>query len=307
MQRQTSQPGWTPRRELEEESYFNTSDDEEDDETDASKDLANWQPLPLGAVGPSPDILNSPSIVSSRRKRGAVGEGKLEARRWFLDQGNRVADAADATPSSSDEVKVPLVQYGDDDAGSDGEAGDEPKQQVLAPADPLAGGFIKEDDDLAELSDDDVSRGITGKKRGVLGDDHKPNVTLESFRQDIATPPHSSGPPDDDGAPPFLPSLGSLKRKKEEEDDDGELGLLAKKRAPSSSTAGSPPPRTSNGSAAPGASTPVSAAGTTATTTAATTKIGGFKIALGGLKSKFGQQGGGGKGSDPGGTSKPGS
>ncbi|GAA5884248.1 hypothetical protein JCM3774_003591 [Rhodotorula dairenensis] len=305
MQRQTSQPGWTPRRELEEESYFNTSDDEEEDETDASKDLANWQPLPLGAGGPSPDILKSPSIVSSRRKREAIGEGKLEGRAWFLSQGNRTSDDTDAAKTSSPaESKLPLVQYGDDDAGSDGEAADEPKQ-VLTAADPLAGGFVKDDDAMSELSDDDTSRGTMGKKRGAHDDD-KPNVTLESFRQDIATPPHSSGPPDEDGAPPFLPSLGSLKRKKEEEDDDGELGLLAKKRAPS--TAGSPPSRNSNGSAPPGVSTSPSSSGPTAASTpTATTKLGGFKIALGGLKSKFGPAGGGGKGSDLGGTTKPGS
>ena len=299
MQRQTSQPGWTPRRELEEESYFNTSDDEEEDERDATKDLISWQALSGGEGGPSPDILKSPSIVSSRRRRAAAaaeGDEKPEGRVWFTDQGNR-------TKTLSVGPKVPLVAYGADDAGSDGEAEPEPKQGAVD-ADPLAGGFIKEDAaaDLLSADDDANSRGITGKKRSVLDDVHKPNVTLESFRQDIATPPHSSGPPDEDGAPPFLPSLGSLKRKKEEEDDDdGELGLLAKKRA--SSGAGSlPSSRKSNGPAATSTSTTTTTAAPS--TPAPAPKLGGFKIALGGLKSKFGQ---GGKGSDAGGATKPGS
>lgn len=299
MQRQTSQPGWTPRRELEEESYFNTSDDEEDDERDATKDLINWQALPVSAGGPSPDILKSPSIVSSRRRRAAAaaeGDEKSGGRVWFTDQSSR-------SETLFDGPKVPLVQYGADGAGSDDEAEAEPKQGAVD-TDPLAGGFIKEDAtaDLPSADDDDAnSRGIAGKKRSVLDVGHKPNVTLESFRQDIATPPHSSGPPDEDGAPPFLPSLGSLKRKKEEEDDDdGELGLLAKKRAPSG--AGSPPSsRKSNGPATTSTSTTTTAA---PSTPAPTPKLGGFKIALGGLKSKFGQ---GGKGSDAGGATKPGS
>ncbi|GAA5991397.1 hypothetical protein JCM10908_003292 [Rhodotorula pacifica] len=299
MQRQTSQPGWTPRRELEEESYFNTSDDEEEDGGDDAftKSWAESKPL---LFGPSPDILKSPSIVTSRRKseRAAEGDAKPESLSWFADRASRTPKDAKAWNSLSRESKVPLVQYGEDEAPSDDDAEDKPKQATSA-ADPLAGGFIKEGSAETPDDNDDGARGITSKKRGSLEDDgSKPNVTLESFRQDITTPPAG---PDEDGSPPFLPSLGSLKRKKEEDDDDdGELGLLAKKRAPSS--AGSPSSKPSLGTAASATPSSSTVAGSTATAPA-TTKLGGFKIALGGLKSKFGQ----GKASDtPGGAAKPG-
>ncbi|KPV78003.1 uncharacterized protein RHOBADRAFT_50526 [Rhodotorula graminis WP1] len=295
MQRQTSLPGWTPRRELEEESYFNTSDDDDDDEPTA--------PVPDETVA----LLASASFGSSRRKReptsNPAGDNDHSPKRVKLD------DDGDK-PLSHD--KIPLVDYADDDDDEDMKpATAEGNVAPVAEADPppsvdvddaglLAGGFIRE-------------------RRGAL--DAGPVAEAVKVEGDAAPPPgagtNGAGSSDivkhEDDAP-FLPSLGALKRKKEQEDDDGELGLLAKRRSPFGDTAGDQgkdvKPATDAGKSLgfsfglKKAASPPSSTSSTSTSgaTVPTSKPGGFKIAISGLKSKF--TGGGGGGSSPGGGAK---
>ncbi|BGP12316.1 hypothetical protein JCM10213_002580 [Rhodosporidiobolus nylandii] len=269
MQRQRSQPaGWNARMEIEEESYFNGSDDEDEED----------KPAAIGETAPTAaSLLAGGSFGSSRRKRereptnmptsasasslSSASNGQGDPKRPKLDDG---ADAMPRSKTWPGTGKGGLVDYLGD--GDSDEEKDEPEGGVKAePEDPsIAGGFIRE-------------------RRGAVdeGDGTKMEVdpaTLPPSANGEAAPKEEEkdAPVAPSSAPPPLLSLGELKRKKEEE-EDGELGLLAKKKAVS-------PSSSSSSSAAP--SKPVS-------TAPAAPKPGGFKIAFGGLKSKFGAFGGG--------------
>ncbi|GAA5846783.1 hypothetical protein JCM9279_004440 [Rhodotorula babjevae] len=274
MQRQTSLPGWTPRRELEEESYFNTSDDDDDEPT---------APVSEETIA----LLSSASFGSSRRKReptsNPADEGAHSPKRAKLD---------DEIHKTLTHDKIPLVDYADDDDDEDMK----PAAAVSAPPpQPEADAHPTADVDDAGLP----AGGFIRERRGAL--DVGPVAEAVKVEADDVPPSSAAtnGASVKDEDPPFLPSLGALKRKKEQEDDDGELGLLAKRRSPFSDAAGeqgkdvkpaaevgkslgfsfglkkaaSPPSTTSSTSPSGG--------------TTSTSKPGGFKIALGGLKSKF--------------------
>ncbi|GAA5999884.1 Psy2p [Rhodotorula paludigena] len=280
MQRQPSAPGWTPRRELEEESYFNTSDDEDEGDSAAT---------PTSLPGPSAELLASASFGSSRRKReptsnpsiGGASEEPGEPKRPKLAEGAETR----AKPGN------PLVDYFDDEEEEDAK----PSDAVKPEGDELAGGFIRERRGAFDVGP--VLAKPTEESSSSMQVDTPPTTNG-------TTAPPSTAVPDDKGAPPFLPSLGALKRKKEE-DDDGELGLLAKKR---SSSVSAPPTLTGIAKddkkpggfsfslkAAPSpASSTTAAVPATQTASSGASKPGGFKIALGGLKSKFGGAGGAG-------------
>ncbi|GAA5915545.1 hypothetical protein JCM6882_005932 [Rhodosporidiobolus microsporus] len=305
MQRQRSFPaGWSNRMEVEEESYFNGSDDEDDDGAvggDSAAPEAAAEPL----AGPAAAALASASFGSSRRKRereqthnpssassaagpslfGAAGSGAGDAKRPKLDDdavksegGETGLPRSQTWPGGAKGKGASLVGYlGDGDSDDDDEKAEEEKLKTEKVEDEdasTAGGFIRERSgalDAAASAVEKASASAAGSGSAAMDvddEEHKPATT----NGQPASP--SSASPAADAPPPPLLSLGELKRKKEE-DDDGELGLLAKKKAPSPSSA------------------PKSASPPTAPSTAAAPKPGGFKIAFGGLKSKFGGGGGG--------------
>ncbi|GAA5827154.1 hypothetical protein JCM11251_001145 [Rhodosporidiobolus azoricus] len=288
MQRQRSFPaGWGNRMEIEqEESYFNTSDDEDEDAAgEPSEPLA-----PL--AGPAAAALASASFGSSRRKRerehthnpstapspgsslfGAAGGGPGEAKRPKLEDDTAVKNEEGAgVPTSKSWHRAgsnggSLVDYlGDGDSDEEDEKDKAVKTEGEGEKEDAstAGGFIRERSGALDAAASAVEKASAAA------------MDVDQRQEDDQKPPTTNGvssqgdhPSTPDAPPPPLLSLGELKRKKEEE-EDGELGLLAKKKAPSpaSSTKSASPPSAGTGPAAP--------------------KAGGFKIALGGLKSKFG-------------------
>jgi len=290
MQRQTSLPGWTPRRELEEESYFNTSDDDDDEPT---------APVSEETIA----LLSSASFGSSRRKReptsNPAGEGDHSPKRAKLD------DDADKTLTHD---KIPLVDYADDD--------DDEDTKPVAAASDAAPQPEADPGPSADVDDGGLpAGGFIRERRGALDVGPVAEAAEVKLEVDDAPPPSTTNGADSldhvkDDDPPFFPSLGALKRKKEQEDDDGELGLLAKRRSPFSDVASDqgkdvkPAPEVGKSlgfsfglkkaASPPSLTSPTGA-------TVPTSKPGGFKIAFGGLKSKFT---GGGSSSSPGGGAK---
>lgn len=289
MQRQTSLPGWTPRRELEEESYFNTSDDE-DDSTDP----------PASVPAQTAALLASASFGSSRRKREPTSNPAAPG-----DAGSpKRAKLDDETPLTHE--KLPLVDYADDD---------DDNEDVEMKTEPAPGGATRVEQESKTGGDDDAglpAGGFIRERRGALdvgpvAETAKPDPNSAPTTAEASSSNGSAAsalaPADDKDAAPFLPSLGALKRKKEDDDDDGELGLLAKRRSPfggdgaggdkTPSKEGKPAAVASAASEAKPGGFSISLKGgaakspPSASTTASTPKPGGFKIALGGLKSKF--------------------
>lgn len=226
MQRQHSTPGWSPRKEMEEESYFNTSDDEDDE--------------PRVARPPKPDFSKfGASLGSSRRKREPPPTRSEKSTDDLLDFLKGLREDAESQMRKSHaegEAKPPnpLVDYSDDDEEAT-PAGESKKEGDTSKADPLAGGFIRERRGAVDV----------GQAAAMDVDEPAPAPAASTSAEPSTTPTSASPPkppvavPDDNGAPPFLPSLSALKRKKEE-DDDGELGLLAKRRTPSGGSSNSP-------------------------------------------------------------------
>ncbi|BGO88519.1 hypothetical protein NBRC10512_003383 [Rhodotorula toruloides] len=226
MQRQHSTPGWSPRKEMEEESYFNTSDDEDDE--------------PRVARPPKPDFSRfGASLGSSRRKREPPPTRSDKSADELLDFLKGLREDAESQMRKSHaegEAKPPnpLVDYSDDDEEAT-PAGESKKEGDTSKADPLAGGFIRERRGAVDV----------GQAAAMDVDEPAPAPAASTSAEPSTTPTSASPPkppvavPDDNGAPPFLPSLSALKRKKEE-DDDGELGLLAKRRTPSGGSSNSP-------------------------------------------------------------------
>ncbi|GAA6046560.1 hypothetical protein JCM3770_006209 [Rhodotorula araucariae] len=280
MQRQHSTPGWTPRRELEEESYFNTSDDEDDGSAP-----------PATVPAETAALLAAASFGSSRRKREPTSHPDRP------DSASPKRAKLEIKPLAVD--KLPLVDYADDD--------DDDEEVILEFA---ADGPAKPEqeqpahDDNASLSEGGFVRERRGElDAGAAAESATPSAidieTTPGLTADSAGPAATIAVPDDQGAPPFLPSLGALKRKKEE-DDDGELGLLVKRRSPFGEAGGD---HNKEGKAASpaaahkpgGLSFSLNASSASPSPASAVApKPGGFKIALGGLKSKF--TGGGGAG-----------
>lgn len=207
---------------MEEESYFNTSDDEDEE----SRVAPPSRPVPRP---PKPAPFNRASLGSSRRKR--------EPRKFYVWP-------PDEDPSLSVTATSPLVDYSDDDDEEKPET--EAKQEVEGDdeaADALAGGFIRERRgavDVGQASTSGADKPATMDVDEVAPTAVAPAPPKPSTTPTLASPPDPAvAAPDDDGAPPFLPSLSALKRKKEE-DDDGELGLLAKRRTPSGGASRAP-------------------------------------------------------------------
>ncbi|GAA6033750.1 hypothetical protein JCM8097_004413 [Rhodosporidiobolus ruineniae] len=273
MQRERSNPpGWSPRMELEEESYFDASDEEDDAPGEADSTASE-------SVGPAAGAaaLASASFGSSRRKRGR--ENTHNPLSSSSSSSSAVGEtAASAEGGSPKRAKLEggrtgplagLVDYvGEDD--SDDEAALTSVVPKVEPEDPAtAGGFIRERRGAVDAAA--VGVGEPKNEEEAMEVDAPPtsNGSASSKKEEDAPEPAAAA------APPPLLSLGELKRKKEE-DEDGELGLLAKKKAVSPSTSSSSPPT----SAAAGKPAPSSAS--------TAPKPGGFKIALSGFKAKFG-------------------
>ncbi|GAA5982206.1 hypothetical protein JCM11641_006225 [Rhodosporidiobolus odoratus] len=285
MQRQRSQPrGWNARMEVEEESYFNESDDDEETELEGLSQSAVSALLASSSFGSSRrkrerEAANNPSSFSSS---SASGNGAASPKRPKLE-GDLPLPRSQTWPGAGSNMG--LVDYlgeGSDEEEDGGVKGEEGE---------LAGGFIRERRGAVDAGGSPIELDVASFSAGTNGSSEPKKEEEGDRTQDAIDPPPSPGPP----APKPLLSLHELKRKKEE-DEDGELGLLAgvaakKKPTSPSSTTAAPKPLSSSAhpSAVPAAPKP-----------------GGFKFAFGGLKSKFSAIGGGGKAAGGGGKEEKG-